>query len=569
MPASSRAVLFALLFTGIFACAAPVRALCCSAAPSQPAAALFFPNEVQITVEESAEPDTLPSGGKGFVLVLAPGAKRESFLLSVNGEVPGDYYWLEDKEEREAVLFACRNLPVPSRAALPENERSPERRTLLEKLLPLAEAAASREGELAAAENRLALWKKTLQRYGEQSESQHSFVEEAVRLDNSYAVHYPILYVEIAKTRRALEDARQSLAKAQKALNDFDHATGNEILVLPFAGIAQAKASLRYSYVLPAASSLNYRLDARPEKGELSIAQDAELSQNSGFFWKGVDLYVSTAPRDNTLSPKDLPPWQMFLRDKSNAAMSPPVALRKKSASPIEEAPLAQAPLAGFSDERIHKPESREQSIYRLWHVGKRDLVQGVPAHLPLASDVYPAKFYYTLRPMNSPRGFLTAEFSLPASLELPPGRARFSVDGVPLGGRVFSFHGNKGQIFFGADPQVVATMRDLRQASGEQGFFTKEQTRSWHWQITVKNTRSKPISIVLEDPAPVARDDSLTVVTQSMPKPEEALAEPGSGGVKIYRWKSTLNPKEPLVIDHRIQLVAPLAPNKELFPGR
>ena len=192
-----------------------------------------------------------------------------------------------------------------------------------------------------------------------------------------------------------------------------------------------------------------------------------------------------------------------------------------------------------------------------------------MPVHLSLASDVYKAEYYYTLRPVSSPKGFLTADLNLPAALELPPGTAQFSVDGAVMGRQNFSFNGDRGTIFFGSDAQVTASMKDMQQTSGEQGFFSKEQTRSWHWQITVKNTRPKPVNIVLEDPAPVTRNENVNIIAQSTPRPEEIVNEPRFGGARIYQWKATLPPGESLVIKHQIQVIAPLLPDTVIAPGR
>ena len=131
--------------------------------PSQPTSAVSYPGEVQVTVDESLTPEILASGGSGFMLVLPLHIDRRTFFISISDSPAsgGGFFWL-DKEEREAALAARGAVRPPSRAILPENETSPERRALPEKYVSLAEEVAQREGELAATKTRPELWQKAL-----------------------------------------------------------------------------------------------------------------------------------------------------------------------------------------------------------------------------------------------------------------------------------------------------------------------------------------------------------------------------------------------------------------------
>ena len=576
----------------VFVCAVsmPVlagTALAWNPTPSQPVTAIFYPGEVQVEVEESLTPEALAAGGSGFMLVLPPGVERDSFLISVDGAPAGGYFWL-DKEEREAALAARRAVPLPSGAFLPENETSPERRALLEKYVALAEEAARREGALVATEARLELWQKSLAASqswaGESDGSDDSdngkqpgktkkrSPDDLTKLDAAFAQLLPGLHLERDKQRRALEDTRLRLERAETALHNFDQKEGGEIVVVPHAGADKTPLRLRYGYALPASCTLSYRLSAQPDKESLTIAQDVALSQTSGFAWNKVDTFVSTLRRDRTLRPIQIYPWQITLAPKFNlrAKAREPMAMEAMAPS---QAAVNQLPMAAKADMRVvplrPEPQQEERSTFRLWSLGKQRIEHKTPVRLSLATDTCKARYYYTLRPISNPKGFLTAELALPSAIELPPGPAQFSVDGVSVGQQPFSFNGDKGFIFFGSDPQVTATVRDLQRSSGEQGLISKEQTLSWHWQITLKSTRAKPVEVLLEDPMPDTPDGSVILSAESTPKPEQAVNAPEHGGAKVYRWKATLKPGEPLIIDHKVKAVAPKTDDKELDPGR
>lgn len=556
-----------------------------SPVPAQPARAVFYPDEIEITAEERLKPEELPAGGTGFLLTLPPGVKPDSFLLSIDGVSAGGYYWL-DKDARAPLFSRAGRIPASGRAALPENEPSPERRALLEKLIPLDEEVAGKQGTLAAVLARIALWEKSLKHYGERSDNstlgQPSPADEAARLDEAYARQFPALYLERDRQQRGLEDARARQEKARKALDEFDHKEDFAVAAVPLnlsSGRQAKEATLRYTYVLPGLCTLNYRVGAFPEQGEMVVDQEASLVQHSGFAWTNVEAFVSTLRRDRMLRPANIRSWRIALREKRlpepsssvtemMAEKSVPLAATQSAGdgeSKNRRRSLRQFP-AERAEEEAFTPTAEERGTFRLWNLGKRRIVHNTPVTLALSSDTYKASFLYTVRPVSNPKGFLTAEPVLDKALELPPGMAQFSVDGAAIGRRMFSFNGDKGEIFFGSDPQVTATMRDLQKSEGEQGFFSKEQTLLWHWQITLKNARAKAVSVVLEDPTPIPADTSIEIKTVSTPKPETVVNAPEHGGATICRWKLTLQPGEPFVVDHKVEVRAPAG--KILDPG-
>lgn len=546
--------------------------------PGQPQSALFYPGEVQVGVSERLQAETLPSGERGFLLALPEGVKRESFLLSVNGAAVGGFYWL-DREETRAALAARLGRAVPGTGTVPENEPSPERRALLEAVNALADEQAGIQGQLAAAENRLALWQKSLEQYGRAASevlSAPSPADEAAKLNEAYAAQYPVLHQDRETQRRALEDVGIRLREAQKNLVDFDRSAGIVLLAVPFA--AEGEQALEYSYVLPAMSEISYRLDAAPDKGEVLISQDVALTQTSGFVWEKADVSLTTTRRDMTLDPRRIMPWIVTLAEKPKPAPRKS-AVQASGVMPVPEARMYDAadkdmvarnqeyPLA--QEAVMPAPVEEERATYRLWQIGPRRLESGKAARLALSAQACPAEFLYTLRPFSSPKGFLTAQLNPEKALDLPPGKARFSVDGAPVGHKFFTFSGDKGEVYFGSDPRVTVALRDMTSTSGQTGLFSKDQVRVRHWQFTLENSREKAVKALLEDAAPDVRDTAITLKMTSTPKPEQAVNPPDKGGAKVLRWSLTLEPGQSRVVDHKVELSAPVDKDKEFSSGR
>lgn len=540
--------------------------------PTAPASALFYPDEVAVTVEDRAAPEALPFGGKGFIIPVPSSVKQNTFLLSI-GDVPaGGWFWLTP-EQRDTLLAEKGKPRFWGKAALPENEPDPERKTLLHALAEHEEELARINGEITGVDARLALLKKTLDTYGQNgvpptaadAKKSVSAAEEAARLDAAYAKNYPALFKERDRLERMRKDMTELRREAEKRLEDYDRREGVEFVAVPFDG-AGAKFALRYSYVLPARTELSYRLNALPDKGQVVLSQDVALTQWSGLTWAETQVHVSTMRRDTTLMPGFLRPWIISLINKAPAPNAMPAMAEAPRQKTLLRQELADSAVAEYAPAL---PVFEEFSSFRVWNVGPRQLNSSSPLRLLLNEQILPASFFYTLRPSLSPRGFLTARLDLEEALELPPGMTQFSVDGGSVARQGFTFNGTRGEIFFGSDPRVTAVMRDMNNSSGEQGFFNKDATHDRRWQISVYNSRQRVIEAVVEDSAPDGRDNSIVIKTTSSPKPELVVMEPKKGGAKVLRWRFDVEPGTPMVIDHAVEIAAPIDKDKELHTGR
>ena len=153
----------ALLFT---LCVFPLWAEAAFAAlgpQAQPVTALFYPRQVQVTVEERLTPEALPGHGRGFLLVLPAAADPSSFGVTLDGLPAGAFSWL-DPERDPLPQASAAHLPsaLLSRtpATQPEEESDPDRRALLQTLASLQNKADSLAAELETLDLRIGIWRK-------------------------------------------------------------------------------------------------------------------------------------------------------------------------------------------------------------------------------------------------------------------------------------------------------------------------------------------------------------------------------------------------------------------------
>jgi hypothetical protein len=292
------------------------------------------------------------------------------------------------------------------------------------------------------------------------------------------------------------------------------------------------------------------------------------LRQESGFVWERANIVISGAGRDRRLQPAVPRPWKITeAAPVQEARAAKPYAAARSRDEQVQNSAVGDMDAMILAEARPAVPVEEQRSTFRVWKLGRQSILPDVPVRVRVSADTLSAGYYYTLRPADYFRAFLTAELNLQAPLELAPGTARFFVDDVAMGERTFSFNGTRGSIFFGTDPQVTGIMRSLKRSSGETGFISKEKTVDWNWEIIVNNSRTYPVEARIEDPAPETTDEKLTLEVTSSPKPEFTATALNQGSVKIYRWTATLKPDERFVIKHRVLLSSPA--DKVIDPGR
>lgn len=522
------------------------------AEPAQPTSALFYPNEVHLTVEERIAPEPVPGKGKGLRIVLPAAASPDTFSATVNQTPANSFFWLDrlaDGADGEAL-----------------DEAGSERQTLLDAIKALKVEIDDKNAAIKAGAARLALWE------GMDPNDREFKPGDIVKLDDAFAERLTNLYAAASRGKRELEDLNKNLNDAQRKLQRLPVKRAPHVAVIPYDGPEDKAVSVTYSYVMPASSHTSYRLTAFPSREALTIEQDITLLQNSGKAWKEVDVYISTALRDTSVRPAPLAPWHITLGTPPSAATSAKEdrsMSRQRMRTQVQfQANESTAAMLEY-DEALEwkRPVEEEKGTFRLWSLGKKTIAAGVGVTLPLAKDEYKAGYYYTLQPSVSRRGFLTASLSLDKALELPQGKARMFVDNVAVGEQTLSINGNKATLFFGTDAQVTAAMRDVKRSAGEKGILSKEQNVLWHWEITVRNTRGRAVDVLVQDPLPDEQDSAITLAVESKPKAEKGTTATQLGSVKVCQWKFTLQPNEVQVIDHKVEVSAPA--DKLLNAGR
>lgn len=348
-----------------------------------------------------------------------------------------------------------------------------------------------------------------------QTKAKTKTVTDADNLSSAIGRNIRKIYSE----KNAIEAEYPKIDKQIKELEgQFNEAAGQKESVweatMMFSGPVQNELILSYSYTVSGCGwKPLYRLEAVPSSKTVLFSWDAEIWQSTGNDWKQANIHLATLQPPRTITPPDLPLWQIRPRTPvvyKAARKSSKSAMESLKAMEMEDAVPAAAPTETVN------------TTYSVWSIGEKTVAAGTRQRVKIREDVWPAEFYFLARPSRSPQSFLLAKVKLGQSVEIPPGPASFVIDGAMIGKRDFSWSGSEADIFFGVSPFITVSTSTLADQTGTTVFLQNKQTRKWQWKIEAKNSSRAPVTLRIEEPVPQARDERIKLTFNHQPPPSE-----------------------------------------------
>lgn len=351
----------------------------------------------------------------------------------------------------------------------------------------------------------------------------------------------------------------QQIAAVQSELNQIrtDAHSAYQVKV-PLESRGTTRLTLRVTYQVPNASwspIYDARLDTT--SGKLALTQFGEVHQQTGEDWSAVKLTLSTAqPARNATLPPLSPMWvslydprmmeqtsrrmafESMASDSAVAGAAP--AMMANMAAPAPEAPVMKA--ATFQAATLNA--GGYVSEYSI--PGAADiLADGTGKKVMIGNLDVTSTLSAQIKPMLDAQAYLVATTTLGGESPLLPGRANLFRDGAFIGNSELPMlrPGEKAEIGFGIDDQIVVKHDVVVDTQGENGVISRDSTRTRTTVTEVQNLHRMPVTVSVIQTIPSSQNEDIKV--QLLPETRAGFEKDVDNITGQLRWTFPLQPQK------------------------
>jgi uncharacterized protein (TIGR02231 family) len=348
--------------------------------------------------------------------------------------------------------------------------------------------------------------------------------------------------LQIAGKEKKLREQAEKLRKQLAVLNSKQNQpTGNIIIAVDAKTKTAAGFTFSYAISNNVSWTSSYDLRAKDINSPIVVDYKAKVTQNTGEDWENVKLKLSTGNPSQSGNKQELHPW--YLNIFTPMAYQPNVmgGARTMSAAPAMQ--KAEMSADEKANDMTTAPVVVEDNQLN------SDFDIAIPYSIPSNGREYQvaiqqytiaAEFNYVATPKLEIDAFLIAKVTGWEDLSLTPGPANVYFDGAYVGETYLdpSSTNDTLQLSLGRDKRIIIKRDKLKEFSSSK-FFGSTRQRDYTYEISVKNGKSEPISIIIEDQLPISQNKDIEVKTQEL---SGADYNSESGMVK---WKLSIQPNE------------------------
>lgn len=324
---------------------------------------------------------------------------------------------------------------------------------------------------------------------------------------------------------------------------------------------AATTAELEMSYVVNNAGwHPVYDLRAVNTKSPVQLSYKANVFQNTGEEWSNVKLKLSTAnPSLGGVKP-DLYTWyldfyQPLVRQYDDLEKSKVVRIRGNASMPAavykEEAEAPVPPAESVADyvTTIQTSLNTEFEIALPYTVA----TSNKPTVVDIRNYNMKADYQYAVASKLDQDAFLMAKATGWEEFSLLPGEANVFFEGTFVGKSYIDPNNIKDTLWvsLGRDKRVVVKREKLKDFTTRKTIGTNQRD-SYAWEISIRNTRTEPVKITVEDQIPVSQNSQIEVTVG-----DTGGAQHNKDTGKLI-WELNLSPNETKKVQYKFEIKYP-----------
>jgi uncharacterized protein (TIGR02231 family) len=319
---------------------------------------------------------------------------------------------------------------------------------------------------------------------------------------------------------RQSKEANEKLARLQNQLNsqggNLNQPAGE--IELTVSSKANATLDINLSYIANAAGwSPIYDIRAKDTRSDIALAYRANVFQNTGIDWKNVKLTLSTSnPSEGGTKPELYTQYVSIFepRPLARGAIDGKALYNSEAASvPAAKMDDSMASTADFVN-TVQTTLSVNFDITITYTI----ISGGNPEMVDIQNFNLPATYKYYAVPKYDKDAFLTAIITNWEKYNLLPGSANIYFEGTFVGTSNIGNSDTKDSLLIslGRDKKII-TKRETIEAFKSRRNIGSNIRESFGYKITLRNTKSEPIDIVIEDQVPISQDSRIEVETEEL----------------------------------------------------
>ncbi len=336
---------------------------------------------------------------------------------------------------------------------------------------------------------------------------------------------------------------QEQLSKIDNQINEINvrnnQPEGNIIVTVD--GKSKSLVNFEFSYLIESNVSWQpfYDLRVKDVKSPVEIIFKAKVNQSTGEDWKNVALSLTTGNPSQSGNKPELYPWVVGFSQ-------PNVQMRGLRVDGYSNAMTAGAPAM-----MMEKEANVSQNVMKWDNAtisqNQLNIAYEIPGHYNISSGsletqveiqhyTTDANYEYIAVPKMDNDAFLTAQITGWENLNLAPGQANIYFDGAYVGQSYINPEETNDTLTLslGRDQRINFNREKVKELTSSK-LFGGNKERSFAYELTVRNTKKEPITIVIEDQVPVSQEKDIEIKIIEL-----------SGGIQltssgIVKWKITL----------------------------
>jgi uncharacterized protein (TIGR02231 family) len=369
------------------------------------------------------------------------------------------------------------------------------------------------------------------------------------------------IVVAKVKVEEKIKKLNERITRLHRQLNEKNEMLNRNTseIVVSVSAEAPTPVELEVNYVIANAGWYPmYDLRAAGTKAPVQLSYKANVYQNSGEEWNNVRLKLSTAnPSLGGMKP-ELSSWYLNfyqpverqLRGRVSGVRSNAPSAVDKSEELLEAVPTS-APSESTADfvTTIQTSLNTEFDISIPYSVPS----SSKPTLVDIRNHELKATYVYSAAPKLDQDAFLLAKATGWEDLSLLPGEANVFFEGTFVAKTYIDPNSIKDtlSLSLGRDKRIVVKREKLKDFSSKKLIGTNQRS-SYAYEITVRNTKAEPVTIILEDQMPVSQNSQIEV----------AIID--TGGSRYNKdtgkliWELALQPNETRKVSYKFEVKYP-----------